>query len=148
MAGSINKVTLIGNLGQDPEIRDFANGGKVCNLSIATSETWKDRTSGERRERTEWHRVAIFNTAIADNVARYLKKGAKVFIEGKLETRKWTDQDGKDRYTTEVTVRPYGGEVVFLDSAGARGAQGQDSAAQQSRAAAPMAQDIDDEIPF
>lgn len=116
MAGSVNKVILIGNLGRDPEVRSFQNGGKVCNLRIATSETWKDRNTGERRERTEWHSVAIFNEALARLAEQYLRKGSKVYIEGKLETRKWQDQSGQDRYTTEVVLRPYAGELTFLDS--------------------------------
>lgn len=116
MAGSVNKVILIGNLGRDPEVRTFQNGGKVCNLRIATSETWKDRNTGERRERTEWHSVAIFNENLARLAEQYLRKGSKVYIEGKLETRKWQDQSGQDRYTTEVVLRPFAGELTFLDS--------------------------------
>jgi len=115
MAGSVNKVILIGNLGRDPEVRSFQNGGKVCNLRIATSETWKDRNTGERRERTEWHSVAIFNENLARLAEQYLRKGSKVYIEGKLETRKWQDQSGQDRYSTEVVLRPYAGELTFLD---------------------------------
>lgn len=115
MAGSVNKVIIIGNLGRDPEVRTFQNGGKVCNLRIATSETWKDRNTGERRERTEWHTVAIFNEALVRLAEQYLKKGSKVYIEGKLETRKWQDQSGQDRYSTEVVLRPYAGEMTFLD---------------------------------
>ena len=115
MAGSVNKVILIGNLGRDPEVRTFSNGGKVCNLRIATSETWKDKQSGERRERTEWHSVAIFNENLARLAEQYLRKGSKVYVEGKLETRKWQDQSGQDRYSTEVVLRPYAGELTFLD---------------------------------
>ena len=115
MAGSVNKVILIGNLGRDPEVRSFQNGGKVCNLRIATSENWKDRNTGERRERTEWHSVAIFNENLARLAEQYLRKGSKVYIEGKLETRKWQDQSGQDRYSTEVVLRPYAGELTFLD---------------------------------
>ncbi len=115
MAGSVNKVILIGNLGRDPEVRTFQNGGKVCNLRIATSETWKDRTSGERREKTEWHSVAIFSEPLARIAEQYLKKGSKVYIEGQLETRKWQDQSGQDRYSTEVVLRPYRGELTLLD---------------------------------
>lgn len=146
MAGSVNKVILIGNLGRDPEIRTFQNGGMVANLRIATSETWKDRNTGERRERTEWHSVAIFNPAIVKNVEQYLRKGSKVYIEGQLETRKWTDQSGQDRYTTEVTVRPYAGEVTFLDGA-PRQSGSQSQPASQSTAPQRTV-DIDDEIPF
>ncbi|MGP1356759.1 single-stranded DNA-binding protein [Roseicyclus sp.] len=115
MAGSVNKVILIGNLGRDPEVRSFQNGGKVCNLRIATSETWRDRNTGERKERTEWHTVAIFNENLVKVAEQYLKKGSKVYIEGKLETRKWQDQSGQDRYSTEVVLRPYGGELTMLD---------------------------------
>ncbi len=122
MAGSVNKVILIGNLGRDPEVRTFQNGGKVCNLRIATSENWKDRNTGERRERTEWHSVAIFNENLARLAEQYLRKGSKVYIEGKLETRKWQDQSGQDRYSTEVVLRPFAGEMTFLD--GRDGASG------------------------
>ena len=115
MAGSVNKVILIGNLGRDPEVRSFQNGGKVCNLRIATSETWKDRNSGERKERTEWHSVAIFSEPLARVAEQYLKKGSKVYIEGQLETRKWQDQNGQDRYSTEVVLRPYRSELTMLD---------------------------------
>ncbi len=115
MAGSVNKVILIGNLGRDPEVRTFQNGGKVCNLAIATSESWKDKQSGERKERTEWHRVAIFQEGLVRVAEQYLKKGSKVYIEGQLETRKWTDQSGVEKYTTEITLRPYRGELTMLD---------------------------------
>ena len=115
MAGSVNKVILIGNLGRDPEVRSFPNGGKVCNLRIATSETWRDKQTGERKERTEWHSVAIFNENLAKIAEQYLKKGSKVYIEGQLETRKWQDQSGQDRYSTEVVLRPYRGELTLLD---------------------------------
>ena len=115
MAGSVNKVILIGNLGRDPEVRSFQNGGKVCNLRIATSENWRDRNTGERRERTEWHTVAIFNENLVKLAEQYLRKGSKVYLEGKLETRKWQDQSGQDRYSTEVVLRPYAGEMTFLD---------------------------------
>lgn len=115
MAGSVNKVILIGNLGADPEVRDFPSGGKVCNLRVATSETWRDRNSGERRERTEWHRVAIYNENLVRIAQQYLKKGSKVYLEGQLETRKWQDQSGQDRFTTEISLRPYRGELTLLD---------------------------------
>jgi single-strand DNA-binding protein len=124
MAGSVNKVILIGNLGRDPEVRTFQNGGKVCNLRIATSETWKDRNSGERKERTEWHSVAIFNEALAGVAERFLKKGSKVYIEGQLETRKWQDQSGQDRYSTEVVLRPYSGNLTMLDGPSGGGGGG------------------------
>jgi single-strand DNA-binding protein len=121
MAGSVNKVILIGNLGRDPEVRTFQNGGKVVNLRIATSENWKDRNTGERRERTEWHSVAIFNENLGRIAEQYLRKGSKVYIEGQLETRKWQDQSGQDRYSTEVVLRPYRGELTLLDSRGEGG---------------------------
>ena len=172
MAGSVNKVILIGNLGRDPEVRSFQNGGKVCNLRIATSENWKDRNTGERRERTEWHTVAIFNEALVRLAEQYLRKGSKVYIEGKLETRKWQDQSGQDRYSTEVVLRPYAGEMTFLDGrgdgggGGDRGGYGGDygggggnlgyddgggygggSSGGSGPSRAP-ARDLDDEIPF
>ncbi len=115
MAGSVNKVIIIGNLGRDPEVRTFQNGGKVCNLRIATSENWKDRNTGERKERTEWHSVAIFSEPLARVAEQYLRKGSKVYIEGQLETRKWQDQNGQDRYSTEVVLRPYRSELTMLD---------------------------------
>ena len=162
MAGSVNKVILIGNLGQDPEVRSFDNGGEVVNLSVATSETWKDRNTGERRERTEWHRVAIFNPGLVTVAKNYLKKGAKVYIEGQLETRKWQDQEGKDRFSTEVVMRPYRSELTMLDGRGQGGDNANQGANQggydagydagdagdagQSQSA--PARDIDDEIPF
>ncbi|TNF19977.1 MAG: single-stranded DNA-binding protein [Rhodobacteraceae bacterium] len=124
MAGSVNKVILIGNLGRDPEVRTFQNGGKVCNLRIATSESWKDRNTGERRERTEWHSVAIFSEPLARVAEQYLRKGSKVYIEGQLETRKWQDQSGQDRYSTEVVLRPYRSELTMLDGRGEGGGGG------------------------
>ena len=125
MAGSVNKVILIGNLGRDPESKSFQNGGKVVNLRIATSENWKDKASGERREKTEWHSVAIFNENAANFAERYLRKGSKVYIEGQLETRKWQDQSGADRYSTEVVIRPFNGQLTSLDTAGGQGGVGQ-----------------------
>jgi single-strand DNA-binding protein len=124
MAGSLNKVMLIGNLGADPEIRTFQNGGKVANLRIATSETWKDRNTGERQERTQWHTVAIFNEGLVGVVERFLKKGSKVYVEGQLETRKWQDQQGQDRYSTEVVLRNYNGTLTMLDGAQGGGGMG------------------------
>ena len=124
MAGSVNKVILVGNLGADPEVRTFQNCGKVCNLRIATSETWKDRTTGERKERTEWHSVAIFSEPLARIAEQYLRKGSKVYLEGQLETRKWQDQSGQDRYTTEIVLRPYRGELTLLDSRSGGGGGG------------------------
>lgn len=159
MAGSINKVILIGNLGNDPEIRTTQQGSKIANLSIATSDSWKDRNTGEKQERTQWHRVVIFSEQLAGLAEQYLKKGSKVYVEGQLETRKWQDQSGQDRYSTEVVLRPYRGELTFLDSrSGGGGYQQNDnfSAPQQSQAsggaaaapaAAPMDQ-FEDEIPF
>ena len=165
MAGSVNKVILIGNLGRDPEVRSFQNSGKVCNLRIATSENWKDRNTGERRERTEWHTVAIFNENLVRLAEQYLRKGSKVYIEGKLETRKWQDQSGQDRYSTEVVLRPYAGELTFLDGrdgggsgggggGGYGGGQdqggyggGYDSGPSQGGGGGGS-RDLDDEIPF
>ena len=124
MAGSVNKVIIVGNLGRDPEVRSFQNGGKVVNLRIATSETWRDKQSGERKERTEWHSVAIFNENLAKIAEQYLRKGSTVYIEGQLETRKWQDQSGAERYTTEVVLRQFRGELTLLggrDSAGSAG---------------------------
>ena len=166
MAGSVNKVILIGNLGADPEVRTFQNGGKVCNLRIATSENWKDRNTGERRERTEWHSVAIFSEPLARVAEQYLRKGSKVYIEGQLETRKWQDQSGQDRYSTEVVLRPYTSTLTMLDgrgeggggsggssSGGGYGGGGYSSndggygGGSSSRDRAPS-NDMDDEIPF
>jgi single-strand DNA-binding protein len=124
MAGSVNKVILVGNLGRDPEIRSFQNGGRVANLSVATSENWRDKATGERKEKTEWHRVAIFNDRLVEVVEKYLKKGAKVYIEGQLETRKWTDQSGQEKYTTEVVLRQFRGELTMLDGRGGGGGGG------------------------
>ena len=124
MAGSVNKVILVGNLGQDPEIRTFQNGGKIANLRIATSETWKDRNTGERRERTEWHTVVIHSEPLVRVAEQYLKKGSKVYVEGQLETRKWQDQSGADRYSTEVALRPFRSELHMLDSRSGGGSGG------------------------
>ena len=115
MSGSLNKAILIGYLGKDPEVRSFQNGGRAANFSIATSESWKDKESGERKERTEWHRVSILSDGLVTVAEKYLAKGAKVYVEGKLETRKWTDRDGIERYTTEIVLRPYSGELILLD---------------------------------
>lgn len=121
MAGSVNKVILIGNLGRDPEVRTFQNGGKVCNLRIATSENWKDKSTGERRERTEWHSVAIFQEGLVRIAEQYLRKGSKVYVEGKLQTRKWQDQSGADRYSTEVVLQGFDGVLTMLDGRGEGG---------------------------
>lgn len=155
MAGSVNKVILVGNLGRDPEVRTFQNGGKVCNLRVATSENWKDRNTGERRERTEWHSVAIFSEPLARTAEQYLRKGSKVYLEGQLETRKWQDQSGQDRYSTEVVLRPYNSTMVMLDGRGEGGGggggyvddRGAGGGGGGYNAPAP-AGDIDDEIPF
>jgi single-strand DNA-binding protein len=122
MAGSVNKVILVGNLGRDPESRSFSNGGKVVNLRIATSESWKDRNSGERKEKTEWHSVAIFSEGLANVAERYLRKGSKVYLEGQLQTRKWQDQQGQDRYSTEIVLQGFDAKLVMLDGPG--GGQG------------------------
>ncbi|MBM3584844.1 MAG: single-stranded DNA-binding protein [Alphaproteobacteria bacterium] len=125
MAGSVNKVILIGNLGRDPEVRHLSSGSPVCNLNIATSETWRDKASGERKEKTEWHRVVIFNERLCDVAQKYLRKGSKVYVEGQLQTRKWTDQQGQERYSTEVVLQNFRGELTMLDGrAGGGGGDG------------------------
>ena len=124
MAGSVNKVILIGNVGKDPEVRTFNNGGKVCNFSIATSESWKDKQTGERKEKTDWHNVAVFNEGLIGIIERYVKKGSKVYIEGALKTRKWQDRDGNDRYTTEVVLQGFNGNLTLLDSRNSGGGGG------------------------
>lgn len=121
MAGSVNKVILVGNLGRDPEVRNSQSGDKIVQLSLATSESWKDRQSGERREKTEWHRVVIFNPNLADIAERFLKKGSKVYVEGQLQTRKWTDQNGAEKYTTEIVLSRFRGELTLLDGRGEGG---------------------------
>ena len=152
MAGSVNKVILIGNLGRDPEIRQTQDGTQIGHLSVATSESWKDRASGERRERTEWHRVVIFNENLVRISEQYLKKGSKVYLEGQLQTRKWQDQSGQERYTTEVVLGRFRGELTMLDTRGGRegfaGAES-DIGGDKSVGRAPEpGVDIDDEIPF
>lgn len=158
MAGSVNKVILIGNVGVEPDIRNMQSGDRVANLSIATSESWKDKSSGERQERTQWHKVVIFNQNILGVVEKYVKKGSKLYIEGQLETRKWTDQSGQEKYTTEVVLRPYRGELTLLDSRGGMGASDNDQSSYGS-APAPMrssggaataakVDEFEDEIPF
>jgi single-strand DNA-binding protein len=124
MAGSVNKVILIGNLGKDPEVRSMQNGGKVVNLSIATSESWRDKNSGERQEKTEWHRVVIFNEKLGEVAEKYLKKGAKVYVEGALQTRKWTDNSGAEKYSTEVVLQRFRGELTMLDGGNGGGGMG------------------------
>ena len=164
MAGSVNKVILVGNLGRDPEVRSLQTGGKVVNLSVATSETWRDRNSGERQERTEWHRVVIFNEKLAEVAEKYLRKGAKVYVEGQLQTRKWQDQSGQDRYSTEVVLQRFRGELTMLDGrgeggggdyggeGGGYGGGGQAEGGNGSRGSAPAGgrghDDLDDDIPF
>jgi single-strand DNA-binding protein len=160
MAGSVNKVILVGNLGRDPEVRHTQDGGKIVHLSVATSESWKDRGSGERKERTEWHRVVIFNDKVGEIAERYLRKGSKVYLEGALQTRKWTGQDGQERYTTEVVLGRFRGELALLDGrgegAGGYGGEppyepiGAPSAGGRSSRADPSGPppDFDDEIPF
>ena len=165
MAGSVNKVILVGNLGRDPEIRSFQNGGRVANLSVATSESWKDRNSGERKEKTEWHRVVLTAEPLVNLAEKYLRKGSKIYLEGQLETRKWQDQSGQDRYSTEVVLRPYRGELTMLDGAsgggrGQIGDQGGDDFSPPDLPPVSMGgagggagmgrgkSDLDDEIPF
>jgi len=170
MAGSVNKVILVGNVGKDPETRTFNNGGKVCNFSLATSETWRDKQSGEKRESTQWHNIAIFNENLVKVVENYVKKGTKLYLEGQLQTRKWQDRDGNDRWTTEVVLQRFRGELVLLDSRGsgggggggynqdsvAYGNQGQDrnigggggSRSATSQDGPKENFDMDDEIPF
>ena len=159
MAGSVNKVILVGHLGRDPESRSFQNGGKVVNLRVATSESWKDRATGERREKTEWHSVAIFNEGIANAAERYLRKGSKVYLEGQLQTRKWTDQQGVERYTTEIVLQGFHAQLVLLDrresgSGGSdRGGGGGFGGSSSNGGPAtgggdPFGVDLDDDVPF
>lgn len=143
MAGSLNRVMLIGNLGKDPEIHSTKDGRKIANLSVATSESWKDKTTGEKKEKTEWHRVVIFNEPLVGIVEKYLKKGAKIFVEGQLQTRKWTDKDGVEKYSTEVVIQNYGGSMTMLDSGGSRSPTAEASAPRQT-----PEQLLEDEIPF
>ena len=175
MAGSVNKVILVGNLGRDPEVRTTQDGSKIVNLALATSETWNDRASGERKERTDWHRIVIFNDRIADVAEKYLKKGAKIYLEGSLQTRKWTDQGGQERFTTEVVIGRFNGQLTMLDtrssvadvgypgggmsepamggspsaqSRGGRSASGGSRISSVPSWDAPRGSDLDDEIPF
>ena len=155
MAGSVNKVIIVGNLGKDPEIRTFPNGGKVCNFPVATSETWRDRNSGEKQERTQWHNIAIFSEPLVNIAERFLKKGSKLYIEGQLETRKWQDNSGADRYSTEVVLRPYRGEITLLDNKPETGTAYQAEESQMlDKSSTPESgpsfavDDFDDEIPF
>jgi single-strand DNA-binding protein len=155
MAGSVNKVILVGNLGRDPEIRTMQSGGRVANLSLATSESWRDKASGERKEKTEWHRVVIFNENLVRVAESYLRKGSKVYIEGQIETRKWKDQSDQDRYSTEIVLRPFRGELTMLDTRGGGGGPdggpddgGPPSGGRSGGPPAGGAPDLDDDIPF
>ena len=160
MAGSVNKVILVGNLGKDPEVRRLPNGNPVVNLTIATSENWRDKATGERKEKTEWHRVVIFSEGLAKVAEQYLKKGAKVYIEGQLQTRKWTDKDGAEKYSTEVVLQNFRGELTMLDGRSGGGEGGGFGGGDEFGAASPMdkprsaakpasfARDLDDEVPF
>ena len=146
MAGSVNKVILVGNLGKDPEVRRMTSGEPVVNLSVATSETWRDKASGERKERAEWHRVVIFNENLAKVAEQYLRKGAKVYLEGALQTRKWTDKEGAERYSTEVVLQRFRGELVMLDSRGEGGTR--ERVAASDAPASFQRDEMEDEIPF
>lgn len=151
MAGSVNKVILVGNLGKDPEIRSFQNGGRVASFSIATSENWKDKATGEKKEKTEWHRISVLNDKLVEVVERYLKKGAKVYIEGQLETRKWTDKDGNEKYSTEVVLRPFRGELTMLDGKSGGGSYSNNNdepPAFGPSAGSSSVPDLNDDIPF
>ena len=143
---SVNKVIIVGNLGRDPEIRSLNSGDKVCNLSVATSESWRDKATGEKKEKSEWHRVVIFNDNLLTVAEKYLRKGSKVYIEGQLQTRKWTDSSGQEKYSTEIVLQRFRGELQILDSKGE--SQGQAPAQYGSSQPAQAAADIDDEIPF
>ena len=147
MAGSVNKVILVGNLGKDPEVRRMTSGDPVVNLSIATSESWRDKASGERKEKTEWHRVVIFNKNLAEVAEKYLRKGAKVYVEGQLQTRKWTDKDGAEKYSTEVVLQNFRGELTMLDSRNGGGEGGGGRGAGEAPASFQR-DEMDDEIPF
>jgi single-strand DNA-binding protein len=157
MAGSVNKVILVGNLGRDPEVRSTQDGLKIVNLSLATSESWRDKNSGERRERTEWHRVVIFNEKLGEVAEKFLKKGAKIYVEGALQTRKWTDQGGQERYSTEVVLQRFRGELTMLDGKGGSGMGGGGGGGAMDEGFSEPASggrsgggggDLDDDIPF
>ena len=163
MAGSLNKVTIIGNVGKEPEVRSFQNGGRVASFSVATSERWKDKQSGEQKERTEWHRISVLNENLVGVVEKYVRKGTKLYLEGQLETRKWTDKEGAEKYSTEIVLRPYRGELLLLDKAGGGASMGNDNYGQDSLQATgtsgssggaagggstAIPSDFDDEIPF
>ncbi|MFN7662616.1 MAG: single-stranded DNA-binding protein [Alphaproteobacteria bacterium] len=148
MSGSINKVILVGNLGKDPEIRYANDGTKIVNFSVATSEVWKDRATGERKDRTEWHRVVIFNDKLAEIVEKYVKKGSKLYLEGQLQTRKWTDTTGQDRYTTEVVLSKYKGELTILDSRNTSESISSSPSMEKNQEQAHVLAELDDDIPF
>ena len=148
MAGSVNKVILVGNLGKDPEVRRMTSGDPVVNLSVATSESWRDKASGEKKEKTEWHRVVIFNKNLADVAEKYLRKGAKVYLEGALQTRKWTDKDGHEKYSTEVVLQNFNGTLVMLDRAGGGEGGGRVAGGASEAPASFQRDEMDDEIPF
>ena len=153
MAGSVNKVFIMGNLGKDPEIRNFPNGGRVCNFSVATSESWRDKNSGEKQERTQWHNISILSEPLVNIAERFLKKGSKVYLEGQLETRKWQDNSGSDRYSTEIVLRPYKGEITLIDNKADSNminepiSNNQMDEIQESSISSNV-DDFDDEIPF
>ena len=153
MAGSVNKVFIMGNLGKDPEIRNFPNGGRVCNFSVATSESWRDKNSGEKQERTQWHNISILSDPLVNIAERFLKKGSKVYLEGQLETRKWQDNSGSDRYSTEIVLRPYKGEITLIDNKADSNMSNEPISNNQideiqENSVSPTVDDFDDEIPF
>ena len=153
MAGSVNKVIIMGNLGKDPEIRNFPNGGRVCNFSVATSESWRDKSSGEKQERTQWHNISILSEPLVNIAERFLKKGSKVYLEGQLETRKWQDNSGSDRYSTEIVLRPYKGEITLIDNKADSNMTNEPISNNQmdeiqENSVSPNVDDFDDEIPF
>ena len=153
MAGSVNKVFIMGNLGKDPEIRNFPNGGRVCNFSVATSESWRDKNSGEKQERTQWHNISILSEPLVNIAERFLKKGSKVYLEGQLETRKWQDNSGSDRYSTEIVLRPYKGEITLIDNKADSNLSNEPINNSQmdeiqENSVSPNVDDFDDEIPF
>ena len=153
MAGSVNKVIIMGNLGKDPEIRNFPNGGRVCNFSVATSESWRDKNSGEKQERTQWHNISILSDPLVNIAERFLKKGSKVYLEGQLETRKWQDNSGSDRYSTEIVLRPYKGEITLIDNKADSNMSNEPISNNQideiqENSVSPTVDDFDDEIPF
>lgn len=146
MAGNLNKVLLIGNVGKDPEIRSTQDGREIANIVLATSETWKDKTTGEKKEKTEWHRVVVFSEGLVGIVKNYVKKGTKLYIEGAMKTRKWTDTSGQEKYTTEVVLQGYNSAITILDSRNVEGSS--DSSASTSHGDSSLMEDLDDEIPF